>query len=78
MIGMILKNMRLTAGLSQKELREKLNLADTTVSSYERENSQPDFDTVNRIANICGFKLLLKDKNNNLISLKEMAKEKDF
>ena len=78
MIGMILKNMRLTAGLSQKELREKLNLADTTVSSYERENSQPDFDIVNRIANICGFKLLLKDKNNNLISLKEMAKEKDF
>ena len=46
MIGMILKNMRLTAGLSQKELGEKLNLADTTISSYERENSQPDFDNM--------------------------------
>lgn len=78
MIGIILKNMRLTAGLSQKELGEKLNLADTTISSYERENSQPDFDTINRIASICGFNLLLKDKNNKLISLKEMAKEKDF
>lgn len=78
MIGMILKNMRLTAGLSQKELGEKLNLADTTISSYEREKSQPDFDTVNRIANICGFKLLLKDRDNNLLSLKEMAKGKDF
>ena len=78
MIGMILKNMRLTVGLSQKELGEKLNLADTTISSYERENSHPDFDTVNRIANICGFKLLLKDRNNNLLSLKEMAKENDF
>lgn len=75
MIGMILKNMRLTAGLSQKQLGEKLNLADTTISSYERENSQPNFNTVEKIANICGFHFLLKDKNNNLISLKEMAKE---
>lgn len=78
MIGMILKNMRLTADLSQKELGGKLNLADTTISSYERENSNPDFDTVVRIANICDFEFLLKDNNGNLISLKEMAKEKDF
>ena len=75
---MILKNMRLTVGLSQKELGEKLNLADTTISSYERENSQPDFDTVMKIAHICNFEFLLKDKDNNLISLKEMSKEKDF
>ena len=36
MIGMILKNMRLTAGLSQKELGEKLNLADTTIVMKEK------------------------------------------
>ena len=50
MIGMILKNMRLTAKLPQVELGKKLSMADTTVSSYERENSQADFDY---ILNIC-------------------------
>ena len=79
MIGIILKNMRLTAGLSQKELGNKLNLADTTISSYERENSQADFETITRIAKICNFEFLIKDKNSNIIStIKEMSKEKDF
>lgn len=79
MIGMILKNMRLTAGLSQKELGDKLNLADTTISSYERENSQADFETILKIARICNFEFLIKDKkNNNINTIKEMSKEKDF
>ena len=78
MIGMIIRNMRLSAGFSQKELGAKLNLADTTISSYERENSQADFDTILKIANICGYKLLFKDNSNNLNTIKDMAKERDF
>lgn len=78
MIGMILRNMRLTSGLSQRELGEKLNLADTTVSSYERENSQADFDTIVKIADICGYKILFKDKNNELITIDKISKEQDF
>lgn len=78
MIGMILKNMRLTTKLSQKDLGNKLNLADTTISSYERENSQADFETILRIAKICNYEFLLKDKDNNIITLEEMSKEKDF
>lgn len=78
MIGMILKNMRLSAGFSQKELGQILNLADTTISSYERENSQADFDTIIKIADVCGYKILLKDNKNNLIATEEMAKEKDY
>ena len=78
MIGMILKNMRLTAELSQKELGQKLNLADTTISSYERENSQADFDTILKIAEICKFKILFKDKNNKIETVDEMSREKDF
>ncbi len=79
MIGMILKNMRLTAGLSQRELGDRLNLADTTVSSYERENSQADFETIMKIAKICNFEFLIKDKNsNNINTIREMSKEKDF
>ena len=78
MIGTILKNMRLSANLTQKELAEKLNLADNTVSSYERENSQADFDTILQIARICNFDLKIIDKNNNMIDIEEMSKEMDF
>ena len=78
MIGNILKNMRLTKGLSQKELGRKLNLADTTISSYERENSQPDFNTVTKIAKICGFEVLFKTPDNKIMTVKELSKEQDF
>ena len=78
MIGMILKNMRLSANLSQKELGKKLNLADTTISSYERENSQADFDTIAKISKVCGYEIYFKDNENNMQTLKEMAREKDF
>ena len=78
MIGNILKNMRLSFGLSQKELGKKLNLADTTISSYERENSQADFETIIKIAKICEYELVFKDKDNQLIPIDEMSKERDF
>lgn len=76
--GQILKNMRKSANLTQAKLAEKLNMADTTISSYERENSQPDFETIVKIANICGYELILIDKNNSLIALSEMEEEKDY
>ena len=78
MIGSILKNMRLSAGLSQKDLGKRLNLADTTISSYERENSQPDFDTIVKIANICGYEFRIIDQKKEITTLDKMSKEKDF
>lgn len=78
MIGAILKNMRLSANLTQKELAEKLNLADNTISSYERENSQADFDTILKIARICNFDFKIIDQNNNLLDIEALSKEIDF
>lgn len=78
MLGMIIRNMRLTAGLYQKELGEKLALADNTISSYERSNSQPTFDTIAKICEVCGYELMIKDKHGNVCTLEEMSKEKDF
>lgn len=78
MIGNILKNMRLSANLTQKDLAEKLNLADNTISSYERENSQADFDTILNIAKVCGFNFRLIDINNNIIDIEDFSKEMDF
>lgn len=78
MIGIILRNMRLSKGLSQKELGDKLNLADTTISSYERENSQADFNTILKIAQICNYEILFKDKSGKIETIEDIAKEKDF
>lgn len=78
MIGNIIKNMRLTKGLSQRELGHKLNLSDTTISSYERENSQADFNTIIKIAKICGFEIQFKTPNNEIMTVKELSKEQDF
>lgn len=78
MIGMILKNMRKTAKLSQDKLGKKLSLADTTISSYERENSQADFDTIKNIAKVCGYTIIFKDSDGNILTTEEMAEEKDF
>ena len=70
--------MRLSAGLTQKDLAHKLNLAYNTISSYERENSQADFETILQIAKICNYEFKILDKNNHLIDLNDMAKDMDF
>ncbi|MBR5228039.1 MAG: helix-turn-helix transcriptional regulator [Clostridia bacterium] len=78
MIGMILRNMRKTAKLSQNTLGKKLSMADTTISSYERENSQADFQTISNIAEICGYTIIFKDRDGNILTTEEMSKEKDY
>lgn len=76
-LGNILKNMRLTnTTLSQKELGKKLSLSDTTISSYERENSEPDFHTLLRIADICDYDIRIYNrKAKEFISLEYYSKE---
>lgn len=71
--------MRMSAGYSQKELARKLSVADTTISSYERENSQPDFETILKVAKICGYEFKIEEmKSKTLLKVTDMAKEKDY
>lgn len=76
-IGNILKNMRnMNTNLTQKEIGNKLSLYDTTISSYERENSQPDFQTIINYAEVCDFEIkLFNKKTSREVSLEEMSKE---
>lgn len=76
-IGNILKNMRnMNTKLSQKNIGDKLSLYDTTISSYERGNSQPDFITIVKYAEICDFEFKIYNKKTKQeISLEEMSKE---
>lgn len=77
MIGTILKNARLRAKLSQVELGNKLSLARNTISSYERGNSQPDFEIIEKILNICNYEIKILDKyTDNLYTIDELSREK--
>lgn len=57
MIGKILKTMRRNAGLSQEQIGKVCGFARNTISQYETGVLQPDFKTIEKIANECGYKL---------------------
>jgi len=48
--GSRLRQLRLAAGLSQQELARKANLTQQAISQVERGGSQPNWDTVCRLA----------------------------
>lgn len=76
-IGNILRNMRnINTNLTQKDIGDKLSVYDTTISSYERENSQPDFQTIVNYAEICDFEIKIYNKKTKQeISLEELSQE---
>ncbi|GAB0167498.1 helix-turn-helix transcriptional regulator [Lysinibacillus sp. CTST325] len=48
--GEILKKLRTEKGLSQKELTDRLTLNRSTYARYETSSTQPDFDTLSKLA----------------------------
>ncbi|MGE7623173.1 helix-turn-helix domain-containing protein [Viridibacillus sp. NPDC096237] len=48
--GEILKRLRNSKGLSQKELTDRLLLNRSTYARYETSSTQPDFDTLKKLA----------------------------
>lgn len=50
MIGRRIKHLRKEMNLLQKDLAEKLNLTQQTISLYESEKRQPDYETLQKIA----------------------------
>ena len=49
-IGDRLKQLRVECGILQKKLAEQLNLSQQTISLYESNKRQPDYDTLREIA----------------------------
>lgn len=46
----VFKSLRLSAGLTQEELAAELKLSKSTISMYENGNREPDFKTLEIIA----------------------------
>ncbi|EJV93624.1 MULTISPECIES: helix-turn-helix domain-containing protein [Bacillus] len=49
--GNILRELRKEKKITQKDLAHMLKLSESTIGMYERNERQPDYDTLNRIAN---------------------------
>lgn len=47
-----LKEARVMKGYTQKQLAEKLNIGGTTVTGYEKDNSEPSMNTISKIMEI--------------------------
>lgn len=78
MVGKIIKTMRRENGLSQEELANKVYIGRTTLSDYEREKTDINFDNLEKIANVCGYEIFFinkKDKNKILTSKNINRKE---
>lgn len=63
MIGEMIKKMRKEKGYSQRTLAEKLNIAQTTLSGYETNYSNPVFSTIEEIAKICDYEIIFQKKD---------------
>ncbi|MEK4343261.1 helix-turn-helix domain-containing protein [Brevibacillus sp. FSL L8-0710] len=68
MYGIRIKEARIAAGLSRKELAEKLGVNETTITRYENEKRKPDPETLASLSeklNVSVDYLLGKDSAEN-------------
>ena len=72
-----IKNLRLSNNMTQENLAEKLSVTRQTVSCWENGKSEPDIDTLMKIAEIfkTDINILLKSETYNN---KEKTKTKKF
>lgn len=51
-LGEIIRSLRATNGMTQKELADKLSISPSTIGMYEQGRREPDLDTISKIANV--------------------------
>ena len=62
MISDILKYLRKSKKLKQSEVASITNIAVSTISGYETNYSQPTFEMIEKIADICGYDVIFRDR----------------
>ena len=77
MIGKLLKIIRTDKGLKQSELAEKLNIAQTTLSGYETNYSNPKFEIIEEFANNCDYEVVFRNKKTKEEITTDSIKRKD-
>ena len=64
MIGKILKTMRRENNLTQEDISKKAYIGRSTLSDYEREKTDINFENIEKIADICNYEVLFVNKKN--------------
>ncbi len=64
MVGKIIRTMRRENNMSQEELARKVFIGRSTLSDYEREKTDINFDNLEKIANACGYEIYFINKKN--------------
>ncbi len=62
MISDILKYLRKSKKLKQSVVASIANIAVSTISGYETNYSQPTFEMIEKIADICGYDIIFRDR----------------
>lgn len=57
MTGQLIRRARVRAGLTQRQLAERLGTHQPVIARWESESTRPDFDSVVRAVEACGFDL---------------------
>lgn len=62
MIGKALKYMREKNNISQGKLSLMTNIGRSTISDYEREKTDISFENIERIAKLCDYEIIFRNK----------------
>lgn len=74
MIGKALKYIRNKKNLNQENLAKLVNIGRTTLSDYEREKTDINFETLENIAKICGYKIYF-DNGKERFQVKDLERK---
>lgn len=76
MIGKIIKNLRKESNYSQEDLSEITKIGRTTISDYERNKSQPTFETIEQIAKACNYEIYFRNiKTGEILTSKNILRK---
>ena len=75
--GHLIRKARTSAGLTQRELAKRLGTHQPVIARWENESTRPDFDTVVKAVEACGFDLdveLRPMEHDTVLVKRELAK----
>ena len=62
-IGKIIKYMRIQNNMTQDELAKRIHIGRTTLSDYEREKTDINFNTIIKICKECKYEITFSKKD---------------
>jgi len=74
MIGKAIKIMRIEKNLNQENMAKLINIGRTTLSDYEREKTDINFETIEKIAKVCGYKIFF-DNGKQKFQVKDLERK---